>query len=189
VALSYGTLSTADAAPITFVIQGVMDGTLDGNAFSNRQYQITIQSDTLSREEDGPAETYFYDNYTATPRLQIDQFETVDFLIPIRTGCQILGQSGEVNLRNLDSTNLIWAGFTHASLGIWDMRSSIGPLHSTGLGVSWAGWPLETTGGLLVPTPGFAPATFTAIVVPEPSSLTLLVGAIGFASALARRRG
>lgn len=74
-----------------------------------------------------------------------------------------------------------------AEFGNWDMLGPIGPISGAGSLQAWQSFaPLLTTGGNLLFNNGDCDANFTAALVPEPSTLTLL--AVAGISLCRRRR-
>jgi hypothetical protein len=68
----------------------------------------------------------------------------------------------------------LFDGPTDPAFSTWDMLTAIGPISGDGELQQWDITPVNTSGGVLRFDNGHAGATFTATIVPEPSSVVLL---------------
>ena len=176
------------SAPITFSYTGNDSGTLNGVPFEPRNFVITAHANTNNRElarVGGATYGWFIDHGDA--EIAIDGFPIISFLSGTRTfvntSTDVVGFS-RATTNGLD----LYTGWLDPILNGWDMTTGIGPLNGQGNLREWDFSPaVQTTGGQLVFDVKFMiPATFQAIVAPEPSTAALLV--IGCVVALVVRR-
>jgi hypothetical protein len=162
--------SHASADPATFTYTGSGSGSLNGVAFSNTPYVITADADTANR-------TDILNGYSIThsqASISLQGIGAFDFLIPTRS----FSTDGGAGMGRADGGlgDLLYSP-VGVSLAGWDMRHDIGPVSGTTKLLQWSNNDPDilTTGGILVFNTADALGTFQATVVPEPSTLALLV--------------
>lgn len=174
----------AMALEITTIFEGTIDGTLDGDAFTNQAFVLTVNGDTdnLIPYDFGP--------------------DTIGFDLPVDTATISLpGLNGGTTL-NVTSTTFLTVGNGNSTMGFtdenffsgaflidstfdtYDLASPIGPITSGGITNDFPVF--ETDGGDFVFGSDTPTLTFTVTLVPEPASLALL--GLGWLTVIRRRR-
>lgn len=174
---------SAFAVPITYVHTGSGSGTLGDHHFGDLApvaFTINALGDTANVQSCGGGCLY-NDNTSAS--ITISGLGTFDFITPTRYFSNV----GVVGFSRADSGGLDLFDGPADPVG-WDMVSSKGPIAGTGTLLQWSLPPVDTSGGVLVFMDGNSDSTFQAAVVPEPSTVALLLGALPLV-ALATRRG
>lgn len=178
----------AIAAPIQFIYEGQIRGSLNGAAFPPTTFRFTAWGDTTQRQgAQGPGVGERWIIHSGTPSIEIAGVGVFDVLQPTQTYTVSWLATGFVMLNEPGFARDYWLGPSGEQIWGWDMRTSFGPF--TGNLCTWNGNTILTSGGLLNPLTGAGTlGTFTAIVVPEPATTSLLVfGALAAAGALRRR--
>lgn len=174
----------ADAAPVIFTHEGIGSGQLDGVSFTSAQFAITATGDTEDRVVLG-ADIFAIQHLTAS--ITIEGLGGFDFTIPTRTfvNDDLIGFSRSTTdgFGGADLFN----GPSDAELRDYELLTSIGPISGNAQLIQWASVPEVTTSGgtLVFETNNQVVGTFTARIVPEPSSVALLV--FGLIVAMRRR--
>ncbi len=184
-------VSTATAAPITFIHSGSGSGSLNGVSFDVSDFTITAAADTSDRVT---LTAGLYETWHDTATITIDGLGTMTFLEPTKTLVSNAGQGV-----GFGRAGDLFDGPVNSAFATWDMLSSIGPISGSGALMLW-GTGVSTSGGALIftddwtwdPSEWDIPATFQAIVgtaaVPAPG--VVLLGALGAGLVgLLRRRG
>lgn len=163
--------SAAQAVEIHYTHTGFGSGTLGGTAFgavAPVAFTITAVGDTANIASCGGA-CLSNDNLSAS--ISIAGVGSFDFI----TATRYFSNVGIVGFSRADFGVDLYNG---PALAAWDMTSSVGPIVGTGELMQWGSGDgvIDTSGGVLTFSNGFSDATFTAAVVPEPSTV-LLMGA------------
>ena len=167
--------AVCNAVPIVFEHKGVGTGELDGKPFRNTPFTITAYGDTNDRVGNGSPYSI---NHTFA-QIELSGIGTFQYTIATRT--YVLQSYPIDNFTSLVGFTRV-APFEHDLLNgpvlqkyaHWDMLSSVGPDSSGGVLFSGGGV-TTTTGGLLqFSDTQLVPVTFTATILPEPSSLVLI---------------
>ena len=178
-ALTIVLLPTSSAQALTFIHEGVANGTLDAVPFGDSEFTISAVGDVRSSYSGG----WYVDHTSAS--ISIDGLGSFDFITGTRTfvnnNSEIVGFS-----RAGSSGSDLFNGPTNSVFSTWDMLSGIGPIVGTGSVFQWTSNPqIVTTGGILILDSGESRARFTAIV-PEPSTCALAFTSV--CAAIRRRR-
>ncbi|MBZ5634845.1 MAG: PEP-CTERM sorting domain-containing protein [Acidobacteriia bacterium] len=200
-----GIATVVGASPIIYMESGTASGMIGGTAFSDVQVQVTVSGDTANVVS-GVIEGFaFFGNVSSATTVTIAGIGTATVSDPsgivsiptpvsIDTGFPVLPY---VAIGTLDSTlsfdSLTGIGVegSNALLG-YDLKTSIGPITGSPGGI---GYPtslfFHTTLGDLSFTANFSPTTvgtFTATLVPEPTSLLLLGSGLALLAGRSRFR-
>ena len=174
---------------ITFIHEGRGEATLDGVNLGVVDFTITAYGDTDDREDwYGDTDTWQTPHTSASITIGRAKY---DFLQPTRTwvshwpwmtesqiGFGLYGDPAAGYFPDL----FIGPAADESWLHDWNMLTSLGPVTGEGNLLQWVP-PVETTiGGLHFE--GTYPATFTAEIIPEPTTLLLL----GLGAAMVRRK-
>ena len=143
-ALAIVLLPTSSVQALTFIHEGVANGTLDAVPFGDSAFTITAVGDVRSSYSSG----WFMDHTAAS--IAIDGLGSFDFITGTRTfvnnNSEIVGFS-----RAGSSGSDLFNGPTNSVFSTWDMLSGIGPVSGTGSVLQWANDPqIVTTGGILI---------------------------------------
>lgn len=168
--------AAAEAAPITYKLQGLFDGSIGGTPVTGEAFVWTITGDTAS-------EFVFVPGIFMVPALtntiEVSGFGTLiptaPFVVFFQPG---VGQDGFI------ATNFISGiSFIRSLLGAYTGTTSIGPL---GVSPLFTG-PLATNMGILS-IGNTTDLTFQASTVPEPLTLALFGAGLAGIGALRRRK-
>lgn len=180
---------TAQANPITCTFTGRGSGRLGGTSFSDSNFTITAITDTVNRQVYGGNPGIIYTIENTSAYITIQNLGTYQFLIATRlfnhTGHGAVGFSRG----GYYGGDLFYMRDIPA-LSSWNMLTSIGPLNGeTGSLTQWGPSGVSTSGGILeFSDNAHLPSSFTAEVVPEPSSIIVLAGASVGLLGIKRRR-
>ena len=170
--------NNAIGVQIDYVFTGSASGNVNGVSFGNSAFTITALAETTSR---AIVETNVLTVPSISSSIEIDGVGTFNVFSSTRTFRYLnsVGYSrplpGGLDLYDLQNNSLV----------NWGMQSSFGPVTTTGHVLQWDSQPVQTSGGILVLNETFTGGTFQAVIVPEPSTLTL--AALGIAATLAYR--
>ena len=158
------------ASELAFTHAGVGSGTLNGVPFPASAFVITAYGDTNSRILKD-VDVWSINHTSAS--ISIVDLGTIDLLTGTRTFVNhtsiIVGFS-----RVSDGTDL-FNGPMNSAFSTWDMLGPIGPFSGTGNLLQWSLIPqINTNRGILLFNNSSSPATFSATMVPEPTTLVLL---------------
>lgn len=167
-----GLVAKTFATPIQFTHRGVGRGTLHNTVFFETPFTIMAIGDTASREPGLPHLSVWSIDHSSA-QIEIEEMGTFTFTTPTRTFVHTetgaVGFSG-ASVRGLDLFN----GPRSEALSDWNMLTSIGPISGVGLLIQWQAAPIRTSAGLLhFEFDANVPATFQAVIIPEPSSIAL----------------
>jgi hypothetical protein len=179
------------ASTITFTYSGTASGTLGQTSFSDAAFTVTGVGDT--------ANVFVNPSNSSVLGLHLDS-ASVDiagqgiFSITSAMGAFVAQNAQLAGLAHSDGggADLIHSA-VDASLGSWDLASSIGPIAGPGSILQWGLAPVNTTGGTLFFSTAGTAITFQATVgnaTPEPGSVLLLISgaaALGVAGFRKRR--
>src|SRR5262249_25263809 len=159
--------------PITYREEAIASGSLGGIPFTNADIVMRMSGDTTNVLFDGIAN---WENF-GTTTVTVPGIGTATFT-DANTGVFATPSQSLAGFTNVFAINLATVNPAFAS---YDLKSAIGPITGSTVG-SFLGTGDPTTLGEFVFSTSAPPATatFTAQVVPEPASLTLLgLGAFG----------
>jgi hypothetical protein len=175
-----------NAVPIQFTMTGTGVGTIGGTPFPKSAFTIVSLGDTDSRISAGGD---FAINHVSSS-ISIDGVGTLQILSPTRTFVAFANNLQTVGYARADGEEFdLYDGPKNTAFATWDMLSSIGPIGGTASLFQWSGigfGPVNTNAGVLIFPDQGSPVTFTATIVPEPSTFAL--AALGAAALLAARR-
>jgi hypothetical protein len=177
----------AGAVEIDFVQSSVGSGTIGNINFSNTPFTITSVGDTTSRLTFNISGNIGFSIQHASSSITIGNLGTFQFQAATRTFVSNTQQVAGFGFfdPNANGADLL-DGPQASNFATWDMLSSIGP--TTGnvfYNAGFNAWTPTTSGGDLSMTTS-GPITFSATIVPEPSTLALLT--LGGVIALAAKR-
>jgi len=184
----------ANATPIRFVATGVGTGTIGSTAFTDASIVFTSFGDTNSRfQVPGLSFTVYGIQHTSSS-VAIDGLGSFQVLSQTETFAnllsQLVGYSRYSTIVASPTGADLYNGPTDTAFATWNMLSSIGPINGTGRFFQWSGgqFPsvITSVGVLNIFDNPNSPATFTATLVPEPSTFAL--AALGAVALLAARR-
>jgi hypothetical protein len=167
------------AAPIVFTFSGVGSGSVGDTAFSDAAFTITAYGDTDNRQ---PSRGSFFIDHSSA-MVSIAGIGDVHLITPTRTIAYRDGVPPRSLFVRAPSGLVLFNGPADAAVfGAWDMLSSVGPVVGTGILLQWddpSFPPFDTDAGTLVfEFSQEVPATFQAILIPEPSTAMLLATGI-----------
>jgi hypothetical protein len=178
--------STCISSPITFTFEGTGSGTLAGQAFSNTAFLITAQADTSNANCFSTSSTGCSLSHTSA-KILLSGLGEHQFTSSTRTFVNNTNTGAGFSRGVSDGVIDLFTGFRNPALATWKMTESIGPITANAQLVQWSNpTPILTSGGTLNFTNATVLGTFTARVVPEPS--TLLLALAGFSLLGIRRR-
>ena len=162
------------AAAVTYTLETIGSGTLDGVAYTDASVVLTMHNDTTNVVSGPPGGPDFTIPGTITVSVGGGPSET--FTDPGTNVFvdQKFGTSSAIGFDGM--TEFAVLGIDSSAFSTYDLKTSIGPV--SGSVLSTFGLPFPTSSGLFVINSS-GDTTFTATVVPEPSSWMLL--AMGFA--------
>lgn len=167
-------LLNAQAATIVFTYEGVASGTLNGTSFDGTHYVITGIADQNNRT--GFSNGWFV-NHDSASILFANELGLIEFVTLTRTFVNnSVSNAGFSQAGMLGGDLLIIP--PDSSLTSWDLSSSISPIVGSQPINPWALQPVATDSGVLIFTTHADTITFSAILVPEPSQLLLLLAAL-----------
>lgn len=178
------TASAASAAVMTFNHSGIGSGTLNGVPFSNKKFTITATGDAPVNFPGGRA--IQHDSASIT----MEELGTFNFLSLTRTfvnnDVAIVGFSRSEN-NGTDGSDL-FNGPVSPVFAAWNLQSNIAMVSGVGRLIQW-GSGMTTSGGLLFfNTDEATTASFSASVVPEPTSAVLTLAGASVLLLKRRRR-
>ena len=158
-------------------------GTLNGVPFSLSNFIITSFADTANRQDYGSL--VFIDHTSSS--IFIAGLGNFDILTGTRIVCEPHLSGGRFLRAGVSGTDL-YDGPYNAAFTTWNMLTPVGPISGQAELEQWVYTPLISTSGgtLIFDDSPLRAATFTAVVAPEPATLSLL--ALGGAAVVARRR-
>ena len=165
IAVSHGLI----ASPIIFTYQGIGTGLINTTSFANADFTITPTADTANRQGSGSP---WYSIVHDRACISINGVGVLDFTSSTRT---FVNQ----NYGTCGFSRAGWAPWDlfnsdhDDAFATWDMTTSIRPTVSTGTLFQWWKLPVETTGGVLNFYDQYTRWTFDAVVVPEPTPVSL----------------
>ena len=175
-----GSILYSSGSGVTFTHSGIGSGSIGGVPFANASFSITEVADTSSRLPFTGG--FFIDDISAT--ISISGLGLFHFTTPTRTfvnnNLDLVGFS-RAGISGTDLFN----GPTHSVFASWDMLSAIGPVTGPGRLLAWSFSPVATDGGTLLFNNSTPNATFQATVIPEPSTLALVL--VGLAITWSKR--
>jgi hypothetical protein len=177
--------TTSSAALISYTMTGTLSGSLNGTSFTNRAITLTTTTDTAN-VVDRKANQYVPEwSITGTTTIDISGFQTVtlnnaDYGVwATDWSDDFIGLVGFKRIGDKKDILMIYQGINPD----YDLTTA-GTF--SGSSETSSNTTYNTSGGNLVITSTSGNGTFTAVAVPEPSTLSLVaLGAIGLAS---RRR-
>jgi len=166
----WGAVSCSFGAGITFTHSGVGSGSIGGVPFANASFSITELGDTSNRLSF--AGGFSIDDMSAT--ILISGVGLFHFVTPTRTFVNTNLSLVGFSRATIFGTDL-FNGPTAGAFASWDMLSPIGPITGSGQLLAWSFSPVTTDGGTLIFNNSTPSATFQATVIPEPSTLALVL--------------
>lgn len=161
----------SNAAIITFTHSGSTSGTLGGQAFAARPFQVIATGTTESRV--AVTSNIFVIAHTSAT-ISLEGLGTFAFSIPTQTFVNNLGRSVGFTATT-SGLDLIEGPRQNAALATWDMTTTLAPISGRGFILQWADEPVATSGGVLVLNENFsATLGFEAVVIPAPASALVL---------------
>jgi PEP-CTERM motif len=181
-------------AEIEFVETGIGSGSIGTTSFSNSTFTITSFADTTNRLLDTSTSAFVYSIDHDSSEIAINGVGTFQFLSKTRT--YVNNTKSTVGFSRGPSGSLsaldLYNGLTNPAFGTWDMLSSIGPITGTTKLLQWNDFEsaVQTNAGQLIfNSANNISGSFSATIVPEPSTLTLLaLGVVGLVVARWRAR-
>ena len=177
-AVIYCGASIASAVELQLVVTGIGSGTIGETTFTDELFTITSLGDTANRLPfPGVAGYYFIDHDSSS--ISIDNVGSFQILSGTRT--YVYNKDSIVGFARYGEVGAdLYVSSATAAFATWDMLTPIGPISTTGKIFEFANTrkyntPINTDGGVLIINDAdSSPETFTAIVVPEPSTVVLL---------------
>ena len=167
---------TAMAAPVIFTHSGMGSGSLGGVSFDSSSFTITAYGDTDNVNSSSIFADFFTDHDSAF--INIDGTGTYEFLIPTQTfvyGDRVAGFGWYNNISDEIGMDLFTGPTDYVGYDGWEMQTSIGPLTGIGIISQWTFADVNTSGGILIlDNSSTGGATFSATVVPVPTTILLL---------------
>jgi hypothetical protein len=191
VLFSVALASTGWATPIVFTNSAIGSGSLNGQSFSSVAFTVTGLAETTNRVVNGNVTSVQFDS----AQISLSGIGTFSFTTPLREfvnahpNLPIFHLLPAVGLGRAGTGGLdLLQGPASSQLTGWQMLSTIGPLTGDGSIVQWTltDDPVLTSGGRLIFSDAGVQVTYTATLVPEPS--TLLLAIAGFVFFPLRRR-
>jgi hypothetical protein len=173
--------NVANAEPITYIETGVGSGTLGALGFVDTAFTITLVGDTANVITASPG---ILANPVGTATLSISGGPTVTFTEQLAAfdsqGDQAAGIGSAPQMIPV-------LGTVDSAFGSYGLTTSIGPITNTPAFSAGASFSTDNGLGPLFSLSSVTSSTFTAIAVPEPSSVVLLGMAIGALVGCVRR--
>ena len=181
-AVAISTQLRVSGSPIVFTFQGIGTGVIGTTAFSNTAFTITAAGDTVNRQSytSYPFNTlplYWIDSDSAF--INLSGAGTFDFISSTRT--YVNEYYAQVGFSRGPGNGIdLFDSSSDSVFSTWDMQTSIGPQLGNGTLLQWGSFygNVDTTGGALFFQDGASPLTFQAIVVPEPSAISMFFSLI-----------
>jgi hypothetical protein len=156
---------------ITVTQTGIGTGKIGTTTFANYPFTIISVGNTDNLATDSQANSI--PNGTAT--ITIDGLGSYQFLTPTRTFSNFVTMTPGFSSGASHGPDL-FDGPTNAVFSNWHMLTSIGPITGLATLLQWSNSPVQTSGGTLVfNNASSVPTTFQAVVIPEPSTIALLL--------------
>jgi hypothetical protein len=178
--LSHG---VATAEPITYIETGIGSGSLGALGFVDVPFTITLVGDTTNVLTASPG---ILANPVGTATVSIDGGAPVTFTEQLAAfdsqGDQAAGIGSAPQMIPV-------LGIIDSAFGTYGLTTSIGPITNTPVFSSGASFSTDNAFGSLFSLNGVTSSTFSAVAVPEPSSLALCgVAGVGLIGCLRRKR-
>ena len=184
------------ASTITYTASGTATGTIGTNFFAGDSYSITATGDTATAQLcQGPGPIPGC-HIVLLSNMQIALGGLGTYTVTSPTVFFDNTNGGLIGFLEAGGPlNFVYYGVGAPAFSTYDGISSVGPLGFYALTqgiVPGNSGPVHTTGGLLTFAPGFAPATFQAVlttsVVPEPAAWATMTLGFGLLGAAVRGR-
>jgi hypothetical protein len=174
----FGTLAT-QAAPITYTIGGIASGSLNSVAFSSKAFTISVVADTTAVYLSSATISRVPDTQSTFSISSVGAGTFSD----ANLGFFVNRTNGAAGFQSAFSSDYL--DVSNAIFSTYDLQTAVS---TTAVTFLYSSMNQPTSAGTLVMTSGtYSSMTFTAALVPEPASSTLLIFA-GASRALRRQR-